>query len=176
MDTTILAGQIKSIALQREFEVVWQFFIIFSLFEYALKRDKRYIHEKYGRAEANWDKYASENNKSFSENKSNELQSAIIYFNHTPPRKQLYKNSKVAWSEPLNNVSSEPCLIWLLKIIRTVRNNLFHGGKYPGINVPEPSRDSELLEHSITILIVALKLDTNVEREFNHGLKEFLNN
>ena len=57
-------------------------------------------------------------------------------------------------------------LTWLLLMVRTVRNNLFHGGKFPLIPVSEPSRDSTLLHHSITILAACLPL----ERTFNSGL------
>lgn len=165
-----LLKAIRSTALSSEFQLVWEFFILFSVFEYALKRDSRYIKAGQERAEANWDIYASRNNDSFKHNQSEPLKSAIEYFRETPPRKQLNKELKITWSEPEYYSIREPILKWLLRVIRLVRNNLFHGGKYPEINIPEPSRDRELLRHSITILTAALKLDAKVQSNFNEGL------
>jgi hypothetical protein len=72
----------------------------------------------------------------------------------------------MGWSKPQSKGKNDRLLRWLLEEIRTVRNNLFHGGKFAS----EPSRDRELLEHSIVILNAVLELDPDVMREFRDGL------
>ena len=55
---------------------------------------------------------------------------------------------------------------FLLRMVRTVRNNLFHGGKY-NIEVHEEVERTELLlQNSLTILMACLRLSQEVERQF----------
>jgi hypothetical protein len=54
--------------------------------------------------------------------------------------------------------------------ISTVRNNLFHGGKFPLLLVRDSSRDRDLLTHAINILDAALRLDARVHLVFLEGL------
>ncbi|HJX12988.1 MAG TPA: hypothetical protein VJ377_05605, partial [Dehalococcoidales bacterium] len=45
-------------------------------------------------------------------------------------------------------------ILRLIYIIKQVRNNLFHGGKFPDPIGPvgDPTRDPSLIKHSITVL------------------------
>jgi hypothetical protein len=78
----------------------------------------------------------------------------------------------MGWSEPRRREANERQLTWLLLAIRTVRNNLFHGGKFPLIPMPDPSRDRDLLIHSLTILDAMLQLDVNVRTMFFEHLED----
>ena len=120
----------------------------------------------------NWDKFGSEHNSAFRQHSTPDLDAAVDYFLAEPPRKQLRKNSVMNWSEPQHHDGKEPLLIWLLRMIRCVRNNLFHGGKFPLIPVSDPSRDRDLLLKAMTILSAALSLDSAVESRFAEGLNE----
>jgi hypothetical protein len=148
------------------------FLCFFSRFEYALKRDLRYLKPGIGDAEPNWDRFASDHNKDFLPESSSELKEAVEYFLASPPRKQLRENSSMSWSEPQMYERKEPLLIWLLRMVRCVRNNLFHGGKFPLIPIADPSRDRELLLQAMVILKVSLTLDADVECQFSEGLDE----
>ena len=154
--------------------LAWEFFIFFARFEYSLKRKSEYLMHENGDAKPNWDKYASDVNvnKAFISTKSKELDDAIAFFIKTPPCKQITKDGELEWSDPQKWNEKEPKLIWLLGVVRTVRNNLFHGGKYPLVLVREPSRDSELIKHALVILQHALSLNPDIENIFN---EDFLN-
>ncbi len=75
------------------------------------------------------------------------------------------------WSDPQAWDRREPQLVWLLGVVRTVRNNLFHGGKFPLLLVTEPSRDSDLITNGLAILKGSLALDANIQGKFLEGLE-----
>ena len=73
----------------------------------------------------------------------------------------------LAWSEPQMYNRNEPLPKWLLVMARCVRNNLFHGGKFPLIRISDPSRDRDLLLSAIIILRRTLAMDAAVEAIFS---------
>jgi hypothetical protein len=172
MKTIPVPESVRHIADSADRQLAWYFFVFFSRFEYALKRDMRYLKPSIEKAEPNWDKFASDHNQDFSQEATSELNDAVNYFLKAPPRKQIQENSIMSWSEPQQYNRKEPLLIWLLLMIRSVRNNLFHGGKFPLIPIADPSRDRELLINAIVILNASLKLDVNVERQFDEAINE----
>jgi len=58
-------------------------------------------------------------------------------------------------------------LTLLLGCIRIVRNNLFHGGKFPLAPVQEPARNPLLLHHALVIIYACLPLDAEVNAYFS---------
>jgi hypothetical protein len=60
----------------------------------------------------------------------------------------------------------KPLLCWLTDMVCTVRNNLFHGGKFPFARIKDPARDPDLLKHSLTILEACLELNPKVKGKF----------
>jgi hypothetical protein len=168
----LLPDSIKRIAVAPDRKLAWEFFIFFSRFEYALKRHPKFLQPGIGNAEPNWDRFASIYNETFLKKHHLDLEAAIKYYIDHPPKKQLRADGIMSWSEPLVWDEREAQLIWLLRVIRTVRNNLFHGGKFPLIPMSDPSRDRDLLSHAITILAFSLKLDREVEFNFNEGINE----
>jgi hypothetical protein len=169
-DLSIVPEAIRQIADSTDRKLAWQFFVFFSRFEYALKKDPRYLMAGAGDAKPNWDLFASNNNERFDLAASTRLAEAVDYFRARPPRKQTRDSGQLGWSKPLMHKAPEPVLVWLLLCVRTVRNNLFHGGKFPRLAVSDPSRDRTLIEHSLVILSCALRLDTAVEQTFSEGL------
>ena len=123
-----------------------------------------------GDAKPNWDLFASNNNERFDLAASARLAEAVDYFKASAPCKQIRDSGQLGWSKPLMHKAPEPVLIWLLLCVRTVRNNLFHGGKFPMFAVSDPSRDRALIEHSLVILSHALRLDAQVEKTLSDGL------
>lgn len=167
-----LPGVIRRIANSADRRLAWEFFVFFSRFEYALKRHDRYLMPGTGPAEPNWDRFASDYADAFDPHVSPELAAAVDHYLSAPPRKQLRDNGKMTWSEPSAYDGLEPLLVWLLRVIRVVRNNLFHGGKFPLVSISDPSRDRDLLAHAIAVLDACLKLDQRVETQFVEDIHE----
>jgi len=157
---------IRRIADGEDRKLAWYFFVCFSRMEYALKRSARYLKEGTPDAQPDWDRFASDYSPTFSPDASTELHGAVDYLLKNPPRKQLRLNGKMAWSKPQAHDGKEPLLVWLLRMLRCVRNNFFHGGKFPLIPISDPSRDRELLVNSIIVLTAALSLDPDVKMLF----------
>jgi hypothetical protein len=88
------------------------------------------------------------------------------------PDEYFDSTGTMLWSEPRRRGPNERQLIWILLAIRTVRNNLFHGGKFPLIPMPDPSRDRDLLLHSLAVLNTALELDDQVKANFFEHLED----
>jgi len=162
---------IQRIANAPDRRLAWEFFVFFSRFEYALKRHQRYLMPGTGDAQPNWDRFASDNAAKFSPAALPALQEAVQSYVAQPPRKQLRDKGEMKWSDPQVWDERDPQLIWLLRVIRTVRNNLFHGGKFPLLPVAEPSRDRELIANGLAVLKAALALDPEVEHQFFEGLE-----
>lgn len=87
------------------------------------------------------------------------------YLELHPPMKQIERNGALGWTR----LNTEPSRIErMLFDLRTVRNNLFHGGKFPDEYVEEPSRDEQLIRSCLAILnaLVALPLPDRIAQHF----------
>ena len=54
----------------------------------------------------------------------------------------------------------------LLILVRRVRNNLFHPEKYKALLEGDSKRDTDLLDHGLTILYSCLKRSTEISDKF----------
>jgi hypothetical protein len=145
--------------------LIFEFFVVFSRFEYALKRSG-FITGNDRQVSANWDEFASKYNSTFDPERSDAVRQACAYFKECPPCKQILTDGSLEWSEP-RSLSNEPLLTWLLTVVRIVRNNLFHGGKFPIAPIEEPTRNPLLLSHALTIINACLSLDYEVRDHFS---------
>jgi hypothetical protein len=161
--TNLPFKSIEGVIQARHLPLVLRFFLVFSRFEYALKR-AGFTNPKR-RAEAAWDRFATENDARFGASSTSKLQAACVYFLQHPPLRQIQKNGVLDWEVP-NQLINEPLLKRLLLMVRSVRNNMFHGGKFPMMPVDEPARNVTLLRHALVILETSVKLDGEVERLF----------
>jgi hypothetical protein len=125
--------------------LVFKFFAIFSLFEYALK-SAGYRNEN-GDATPDWERFARAIEKDFNPESSEELLEAVKYLYEKPPMRQIVENGTIRWMKRVRPPGKSD-LEWLSLIIRAVRNNLFHGGKF----VYERPRDTLLVQYSSTVL------------------------
>ena len=146
---------LKNISYSNISDVV-KFFLIFSRFEYALKQAG---FLKNDRAKPDWDSFSDKINDYLPSRKNeyDEFRNAIDYLNRCPPRIQIVKerNGKklLDWKryKPQGN---EACV--LTEYIRRIRNNLFHGGKFPF----DPEHDIPLINHATTVLKHLLELES----------------
>lgn len=143
--------------------LVFDFFIAFSRFEYALKR-ANYLQHPNGRAEPDWEAFAKAMHHKFVPEMQENIKKSLKYLKENPARQQVVNNGELGWKDM--SFGNQDCYLWkVLKIVKTTRNNLFHGGKYPVVEICEPSRDNTLLESCIDILNVCIELDVKV-REY----------
>jgi hypothetical protein len=142
-------------------ELVFRFFTVFSLFEYALKQSG--FRTTTGDAQANWDAFARSIQDVFDPNSSSELKEAVDYLLYCPPMKQVIEKGQMVFRrrDPNQNSSdTEKLAIY----IRRVRNNLFHGGKFRY----ERPRDLELIQHAMVILESWAQLDKDIKQELEN--------
>lgn len=155
--STEVGGRILS-QIGAESDLIIEFFAVFSRFEYALKREG-YWHGTPEFVGVKWNQFADRCATAFMRlPKVGELSVAIEYYAADPPKKLIVRDEELDWLEVEINRAT-PTLKQLLEGVRCVRNNLFHGGKFPGTPVPEPSRNEQLLRHGLIILAAVLSLN-----------------
>ena len=147
-----------------DINLITEFFFVFSRFEYALKR-AGFVKRDRRNAEPNWDAFADSIERRYDPNESPKVARAVNYLLSEPPKRQIVENdNSLGWKD--SNRDNETEIRWVLLLVRRVRNNLFHGGKYPYTPLPEPARDTQLLESSLAILEACLVWDDKVKRYF----------
>lgn len=145
-------------------ETLLEFIVIYSRIEFALKRTN-FTKTNNGDAEANWEKFISHIKSNFNPNKNEQLKNAVQYLLSFPTKKQILKNGNLDFVEH-PGTKTGPEILRIYHCIRIVRNNLFHGGKFPQGPITDISRNSDLIENSITILKEFVSLDQNVHHFF----------
>jgi len=153
-------------------ELLLDFFLTFSKFEYALKAGG---FAKRGRrsdgAEPNWDSFALELRDSINSSKNLEFLAARNYFLQNPPRKQILKeNGELDWGKPQSKRQCQSDVEFLLLMVRCVRNNLFHGGKHNNGLQDDKQRGETLLSNSLIILNECLRLSMQVKNRFDRAI------
>ena len=143
--------------LNVEKDLVTGFSILFSRFEYALKR-RGYVRNNRGYVEVDWTRFAVDNAKKFGLLQHDDVKAAVEYLQERPPKQQVLRDGNSLGWEDRTLQGSSP-LEHVIDAIKRVRNNLFHGGKFPMQPIEEPGRNKELLESCITILWACLELD-----------------
>lgn len=150
----------KSQVAQEEF---LEFVLLFARLEYALKRTTGFVVVKRGSVNADWDEFGRELNPFFDRTQSDDLCHGIEYLGELPPLRQVLKDGELDFVQ-LECREKEPFLIQLFDSIRVVRNNLFHGGKFPQGDVVDPARNSQLLQSASVVLMECLRLARSSER------------
>lgn len=152
---------------------VVKLFLIFSRFEYALKRSG-YVRGELRYAAPDWEAFGKCKSvktrfESLKE-KCGGLEKAIQYLKSKPPRIQIQRKMKLDWTEKaLKKGDMEGCI----DAVKRVRNNLFHGGKYPYPSGPveDPTRNPKLIRHSITVLKYLLHSSPEVKRLYKEPVE-----
>jgi hypothetical protein len=147
-------------------ELVLEFFYEFSRFEYALKRAGFLIDKRDGaKAEPNWDVFANTILSQWGGIKDEAFTGACSFIIADPPRQQIVDGGSLEWSDTQRaNGEKDPAFV--LRCVRKIRNNLFHGGKFPNGPVASPERNTHLLQHAIAVLRGALTLHADVRSQF----------
>lgn len=147
-------------------ELAIQFMAVFSRTEYALKVTT-YAVGNESKVEANWDRFANTVNDALLAIADADVIAAREFLLANPPRKQVLSNSKVDFKDQVIDTAQRPTQQVLL-VVRTIRNNLFHGGKYLPNGEQEPGRNKELVTHALRVLVACSTLDEDVHFSFEH--------
>lgn len=148
-------------------DLLLEFFLTFSRMEYALKASGFF---KPGRgnppnAGPDWDRFAVSLRDKFQSEDNPQLREACEYLNDSPPWKQVIVNNELTWDSPSAWPANESDIEYLLKMVGSVRNNLFHGGKHNRLH-EGPERTKKLLNSSLVILKRCLALSPKVQKYF----------
>lgn len=150
--------------LHMSYELACQFLAVFSRMEYALK-STGYAIGSENRIEANWDRFANEIDGEFLRISDEAVVSARNYLLRLPPRKQILKDGRIDFKDQ-TICARQKATQQVLLMVRTVRNNLFHGGKFLPGGEEEPGRNEALVKHAILVLQECSRLKTDVYANF----------
>jgi hypothetical protein len=153
-----LGEMIERVALPAEHrDLVCQFLLVFSRFEAALKT-ATYARQDGERLVVEWRRFAREAGAAAVV----PIGGVDVLVNNPPGRQTIIDNRLQFVAE---QQAAEVTAEWLLEMVYRVRNNLFHGGKWP----PQPERDGALLRASLAALAFFLDLSPRVREAYFAG-------
>jgi hypothetical protein len=141
-----------------------EFMVLFSRAEYALK-STQYAIGDVGRVDPAWDRFANDIHADFVAIADKSVSEASDYLLNHPPRKQVLEGEKIGFRDQAIDYQQKSTQ-QLLKMIRTIRNNLFHGGKYLPLGEHEAGRNQKLIESSLIVLKVCINLHQEVRASY----------
>src|SRR5205807_2200481 len=111
-----------------------------SVLEYALKREGFLRTGHRNAAEPDWDSFGRQVESSVDRDPAHPFSRGLEQLRALRPKRQVVHGHELAW-ERLEQQSQDSDAVYGLRLLKTVRNNLFHGGKYPDGSVAEVARD-----------------------------------
>jgi hypothetical protein len=146
--------------------LVFMFFETFSRFECALKRGGFVRRGQHGSANPDWGRFADEVATGLDAGTNPDFIRAKSFLLLEPPRRQVFvEPDSVEWEDNPRR-QNEAEAQYLLRLVRDVRNNLFHGGKYPSGSESEVGRNAKLLRACLTVLDHCRSLNPAVGNAF----------
>ena len=139
---------------------------MFSRFEFALKRSGCLKPLEY--AEADWDGYANSLRDTCRFVEGAGFTEAVAFLLKSPPQRQVVSLCDIGWKDTEKG-DGEHHEHYVLRLVRVVRNNLFHGGKFPVPVGPlqDVGRNGELIEACLVVLTQCLQLSPVVRNVFD---------
>jgi len=118
----------------------FEFFYWYSRFEFALKANGYLKSHEAGRtAEPGWNEFTDQLSHTYVLSNT-----ARVLLDTSPERQVISGSSGLDWeSVDLSGCKSD--LAKVIRLVKTVRNNLFHGGKHGGAGWADPARSAFLL-------------------------------
>ena len=145
MNTPFLDEIYNQVIFDRD--LVYKYFTVFSLFEYALKRAGFCNSGRSDEAQPDWMEFARAIHPHFEPQSCANLAAAVDYMITFPVMKQVVQGNALVFKlrQKPHGMNST---MWLSVLVRGVRNNLFHGGKFRF----DKKRDPDLIRNSLIIL------------------------
>lgn len=144
-------------------DLVLDFFWKFSVFECALKREGFLRAGRNDAAEPDWISFGKFIAGRFGEVRAEHFQEGTDTLVKASPRRQVVRQGRLEW-ENRKRQPGESDEEFVLRLVKTVRNNLFHGGKYPDGSVAEVACDKAILRAALTVLEGCYELHPGVAR------------
>ena len=148
-------------------ELLLEFFLCFSRVEFALKATGFALGDLDG-VRPNWNGFAVSLRDKFDKTANPTLLQACDYILADPPRRQVLVDGSLAWNTQAQ-APAEADVDFLLKMVRCVRNNLFHGGKYNVALHEDTARSEALLRNCLIILEECVDLSPVVKQAFEEA-------
>lgn len=143
---------------------VFNFFVLFSIFEWALKNSTKFIRTPYANLSnvgPDWDKFGN-----YIEAKFNLLSNPNIdKILNSPPKIQILKDSRIEWIDDIRISKDIPKVKKVIYCLLNTRNNLFHWWKYE-TGFKKDSRNIKVLSWSKSILMDLIELNQDVKTQF----------
>src|SRR6266498_5796878 len=162
-DFDIFDDLVESLDINKELAL--KFFLVFSWFEHVLK-ELGYHNEQDGIVKINWMKFGNDLNEQFKPDNDEMLRKAVDYLLAETPRNQRVKGGKIEWEDvgPRDGLSE---LAIILFWVTTVRNNFFHGGKFPKFRI----RDARLMMCCLVILDECIHLQGDFQYVYGEQVR-----
>lgn len=141
-------------------ELACEFLAVFSRMEYALKAT-RYASEGEGRVTVSWDRFANDIDEIFCRVTDEDFTTAVHYLLTQPPRMQMRQDGVLLFVDQAIDEHQSRAQ-QTLHMVRTVRNNLFHGGKYLPDGEVEQGRNQVLVQNSLIVLQHCVRFEEGV--------------
>ena len=123
----------------------FEFFYWFSRFEFALKENGYVKEGSYHAALPEWEKFRD----THSDNYITSPEASTLL--EAPPQRQVLVGNTCKWEK--TNLSREKTTLGkVILVLKTIRNNLFHGGKSSQEDWDNPDRNLFLLENGKAVL------------------------
>lgn len=121
-------------------QLAFDFFFWFSRFEFALKENGFLKpHLPNASAKPGWDEFVSRWSESYTPSAE-----ALSLIKSAPSRQIVLNNDELSW-RPVGLADCTSELAKVVRLVKTVRNNLFHGGKHSGNGWDESERTARCL-------------------------------
>ncbi len=146
-------------------DLVTQFFTAFSRFEYALKTSG-FAKRDHRAAKPDWDHFVESFSGHFDPTADPHLEEAVNYLTSSPPRRQVLEGQTLQWEDTPRR-ENEDLLAYIVRLVKTVRNNLFHGAKFgSSVDSDDRHRNERLLASALEVLYFLLDCHEEVRHSF----------
>ena len=146
-------------------QLACEFLGVFARFEFALKAGGFAERDATG-VSPKWDGFARTIDGKFNPANSVELNEAVDYLLNRPPRKEVLINNQIDWRDAAPDANLTRAERVLL-MVRRVRNNLFHGGKFLAPEGEGDDRDKLLVQHSLAVLKACIPINAQVRAAYD---------
>ena len=143
--------------------LVFDFFWKFSKLERSLKEGEFLRAGRDQAAGVDWRRFGNQISGRFPQVPIPGFQEAVEVLKRLSPKRQIVNNNQLLDWETIERGSHEADEEFVLKLLRTVRNNLFHGGKYQAGLMEELARDQEIMKAASCVLDGILSLLSSPE-------------
>lgn len=143
--------------------LAFEFFHRFARFEYSLKENGNVQSGPRGVAQADWNAFTTAYQANY------QLSDYAKELLGSPPDVQKVRDKRLMEWAPLSFDVDKSELSNLVLVVKTVRNNLFHGGKHSAAGWDNPDRMRFLLSRSIEVLDTLARFagyDADYERRY----------